>query len=609
MSEAAGGRVEGTPPAPGRDALIRAEQVRLLYANLPVGLLAGLLSASVLVSVQWRVIRHRVLWIWFTALALVSLSRYLVALRYGRRPPPAASVAAWESRFVYGTLLSGAVWGAAGLFLLPDQIPNQVFVVLVLAGMTAGGVVTYSPLARAALYFVAPALAPLTLRLLYAGGSLQLAMGMLSLLFMVMMLILVRRLYEATLGSLRLRFENSDLVAVLAREKAATEDLNRDLRREIGERARVEDGLRESEARLRSVVDNVLDGIITMDERGGLESMNAAAERIFGYTAAEVAGRHFRMLLPESERDEYEGYVEGYAVSGKQRMLGFGLEIAGLRRNGSVFPMELAVSGIVLSRKHMLIGIVRDMTERKRMELMKSRFISAVSHELRTPLTALVGSLGLLAEGVGGELSERGKSLLDIARNNTARLTRLVGDVVDLDDVQRGTLSLDLRHVNLADLASRAVEEARSLAATSGVALTGGSGLDTAPVYADSTRIIHVIDHLIANAVRFSPHEGMVEVAVEEAGGDFRVVVTDHGPGIPDNVRDRLFHVFSPLVEDSGSSLPGGAGLGLGVARAIVEAHGGSIGFDAGSGSATRFYFDLPQWHDASPDSQAEGEN
>ncbi len=590
----------------GRDDLIRAEQVRLLYANLPAGLLAGLLSALVLVSVQWDVIRHAVLGTWFGTLVLVSLGRYLLARRY-RRTVAAAAAGRWETRFAFATLLSGFVWGAVALYLMPDQVPHEVFAIVVLAGMTAGAVVSYSPVPRVALYFVAPALLPLTAYLFHAGGRLHIDMGMLSFVFMVMMLGLVHRLHETTLGSLRLRFENIDLVSVLAREKSATEDLNRDLMTEIGERARVEEGLRENEARLRAVVDNVLDGIITMDERGGLESMNPAAERMFGCTAGEVAGRHFRLLLPESERDEYEGYVESYAACGKPRMLGFGLEISGQRRDGSVFPMELAVRGVVLSRRRMLMAIVRDVTERRQIERMKSQFISTVSHELKTPLTALVGSLDLLAEGVGGDLSERGRSLLAIARNNSRRLARLIGDIIDLDAVQSGNLELDLQHVNLSEIVARAVGQAHSLAAASGATLRHVPAGGTVPVYADSARLVHVIDHLIANAVRFSPRGEMVEVSMEEVGGNARVAVTDRGPGVAASLRDGLFQAFAPWIEGSGRQPPGGAGLGLSIARVIVEAHGGSVGFEPMPGTGARFYFDLPQWHDLSPDSEAEG--
>ncbi len=606
MSEHAGpeGRAAPTGIATisGHDIRIRSEQIKLLFANLPGGLLAGLLSAALLLSVQWHVVAHAILWSWFSVLAFISLLRFVSALRYRRLAVVADRLAYWERQFAFGTLLSGITWGSAALVLLPGQIPNQVFTVLVLAGMTAGAVVSYAPLARVAMYFIIPALLPLTVRLFYSGQSLQVAMAMLSLLFMVMMRVNARRLSGATLGSLRLRFENSDLAAVLAREKTTTKDLNRELKREITERARIEEGLRESEAHLRAIVDNVRDGIITMDEHGMLDSMNAAADRMFGYSAGEVSGKHFSVFLPESEREEYDGYVEGYLASGTQRMLGFGLEVTGVRRDGSVFPMELAVSDMVIDRRRMLIGIVRDITERRGIEHMKSRFISVVNHELRTPLTALVGSLDLLVEGVGGELSQGGRSLLDIARNNTARLARLVGDIIDMDDMHSGNMKLDLRHLDLAELVTRAVEQDHSLAAASGVALTLDCGLTEAPVYADSTRLVHALDHLISNAVRFSPRPGVVEVRLEEVNGSVRISVTDHGPGVPDGLRGRLFQAFARL-EDPGTVQTGGAGLGLSIARAIVEAHGGSVGFETAPGVATSFYFDLPQWHDFVPDS------
>jgi len=589
---------DGVPSHAAYHALIHAEQVKLLYANLPGGLLAGLLNALLLLSVQWDVLAHPVLWGWFGAIAVISMFRYLLVRWYRRGPATTAGAPRQEAWFALGTALSGITWGSAGVFLFPHELANQVFVVFVLAGMTAGAVVSYSSLVRVALYFIVPALLPLTVRLFIVGQHMQFAMGMMSLLFMVLMLATARRMYDTTRNSLGLRFENSDLVAVLAREKAATEDLNRELKREIGERVRIEEGLRESEARIRAVVDNVLDGIITTDAHGVLESLNPAAERIFGYTAADMAGRHFSALMPESERDEYEDYVENYLGARKGKMLGFGLEISGQRSDGSVFPMELGISEMMLNKRRMLIGIVRDITERRKIEHMKNQFISAMSHELRTPLTALIGSLSLLAEGVAGDLSARGKSLLDIARNNTGRLARLVGNILDIDEIQSKNVKLDLQHLNLADLVAQSVEDNRNLAAASGIRLMLESGLTDAPVYGDGVRLTHVVDHLISNAMKFSPHAGVIEIGVEEAGPNIRVSVTDHGPGIPQDLRERIFQTFA-RTEFFDATSHGGAGIGLSIARALVEAHGGSIGFDTVPGVATRFYFDLPQWHDS----------
>ncbi len=583
-----------------RRSLIHAEQVRLLYANLPGGLVAGLLNALLLVSVQVSVIAHAVLWSWIAAMAVITVFRYGLVRHYRRAEGGPAAASRWEGWFAFGTALSGIAWGVGGVLLFPHELANQVFVVFVLAGMTAGAVVSYSSLVKVALYFIVPALLPLTLRLFMVGEYMQFVMGMMSLLFMVLMLATARRMYETTFNSLRLGFENSDLVDVLAREKAATEDLNRELKREIGERVRIEEGLRESEARTRAVVDNVLDGIITMDERGVLESLNPAAEHIFGSRATDMAGQHFSMLMPESERDGYEDYVDNYFGAKHGKMMGFGLEITGQRRDGSLFPMELGISEMTLDKRRMLIGIVRDITERRKIEHMKNQFISAMSHELRTPLTALIGSLDLLAEGIAGELPARGRSLLDIARNNTARLTRLVGNILDIDDIQSGNVKLDLQHLNLAALVAQTVDGNQGLAAAAGVRLVLEPGLTEAPVYGDDTRLTHVIDHLISNAIKFSPPSSRVKVRVEEDGSNIRVSVLDHGPGVPEELRGRIFQTFAH-TEFFDVTSHAGAGIGLSVARAIVEAHGGAVGFDTAPGVATRFYFDLPQWHDSAP--------
>ncbi len=585
-----------------RRSLIRAEQVRLLYANLSGGLLASLFNALLLIFVQRNVIAHSVLWMWFAAVAGITLFRYVLQRRYFAEANAAANSLRWETWFSLSTAVSGLAWGAAGVFLFPRELAHQVFVVFVLAGMTAGAVVSYSALVRMALYFVLPALLPLTVRLLFVGQSMPFAMGMMSFLFIVLMLATAQRMSVTTSNSLRLRFENSDLVAVLAREKSATEELNRELTREINERVRIEEGLRESEARMRAVVDSVLDGIITMDERGVLESMNPAAQRIFGYDAADLPGQHFSVLLPEAERDEYDGYIENYLATRKGKVLGFGLEISGQRKDRSVFPMELGISEMMLNRRRILIGIVRDITERRRVEHVKNQFISAMSHELRTPLTALIGSLSLLEEGVGDEISPNGKSLLAIARNNTSRLARLISNILDMDEFQSGTANLELQQLNLSVLVARAVEDNRSLAAASGVTLTLESIIEEAPVYADGARLTHVVDHLISNAVKFSPRPGSVEIKVEENDSNFRVSVTDHGPGIQQELREHIFQTFAQ-TEFFDTTSHGGVGIGLSIARAIVAAHGGTIGFSTVPSVATCFYFDLPQWHDSAPES------
>jgi PAS domain S-box-containing protein len=473
-----------------------------------------------------------------------------------------------------------------------------VFMIFILAGMTAGAVVSFSAVWKIGLIFVLFTLTPLSVRLFAEGRDMHLAMGAMSLLFMVLMVVISRRMYQTTLTSLQLRFENSDLVAVLAREKEATEDLNRELRHEIGERVRIEAGLRESEAHIRAVIDNVPDGIITLNEQGRLESVNPAAMRIFGYSRDEMTGSHLKTLMPESVRHEYDDYIKQHIKASTGKMVGFGLEITGQRKDGSRFPMELGISNMWLDSRRLFIGIVRDISERREVGRMKNQFMSSVSHELRTPLTSVLGSLGLLAEGVGGDLSESGKALLNIARNNVARLARLISDILDIDDILSGRLKLDFRATGLAALVERAVDDNRALASAAGVNLVLRNDTTPASVYADAERLVQSLGHLLSNALKFSPRGTTVEVSVVRHKTGIRVAVTDQGPGIPDAFRDRLFQPFSQ-AESADSGIRGGAGLGLSIAKAIIQQHAGTIGYESIPGRGACFFFDLPELHNS----------
>lgn len=582
------------------DPRLHAEQVRLLYDNLLVGLFAGILNAAILVFVQWSVIEHRVLLLWFAAIALLTVSRYVMRYAYRRTAIAPAHAGRWGRYFTVGTALSGIAWGSAGVFLFPDESSNQIFVIFVLAGMTAGAVATYSALLMAAVYFLVPALTPLIIRLFIEGHDVHLAMGVMSLIFMWMMLVVARRVYKMNLSSLEFRFTNTDLIEVLAQEKSAVEALNIELKREISERLRIERGLRESEAHIRAVVDNVLDGIITIDSDGIIESLNPAAERIFGYRAKQLIGQHFTTLIAESDRADYGDYLKKRMTADKGELVGFGLEIIGQHHGGGTFPMELGISDMWLDNRHMFIGIVRDITERKEVDLMKDRFVSAVSHELRTPLTAMLGSLGLFAEGVAGELSERGKTLLAIAHTNVERLVRLVNDILGLDDIQTGKLQLHQTPAALATLLEQVVEYGQKRARSVEVAITLKNDAPDVVVYIDGRRLRHVIDHLVSNAIKFSPHQGTVEVAAFRHGEIVRVSVTDRGPGIPVAFRDKVFQAFSQ-ADPNKYGFQEGTGLGLTIAKAIVEKHGGQIGFDTELHAGTTFYVDIPVWRGEAP--------
>ena len=577
---------------------LEAEQIRLLFTNLPLGLVAGILNAAVMVYVQRDLVDINVLVTWFGLVALLTAVRFALMFGYRRADPPPVGARRWGLAYAAGVALTGATWGSAGVLLFPDDLAHQVFTVFLLAGMTAGGVVTFYAHMWVAYLFIVPTLVPLIVRLLTDPHHITVAMGVMAILFFGLMLATARRMHLVTLTSLKLRFENGDLVENLANEKREFQTLNEELRREIGARIRIEQGLRDSEGRIRAIVDNVLDGIITMDEQGRLLSFNPAAGKIFRCAPDEMIGRHFRELLSADDRESYESLLREQTAEAGGRMLGFGLEATGLRKGDKRFPIELGVSSVALAGRRMFIAIVRDITERKQVEHMKSQFVAAVSHELRTPLTSLMGSLGLLSEGVAGEMSERGRSLLAIARSNVERLARLVADILDFDEIQSGRVLLHVKPLDLVTLVDQAVESQRVAASGRTLELVYAPGVRVATVRADRERLLHVLDHLLSNAIKFSPPKAPVSVTLDARDGHVRVAVRDLGPGVPDEFRPRVFDAFAQ-ADFVDSSHPGGTGIGLSIARAIVELHGGRIGFDSTPGAGATFWFELPQAPDA----------
>ncbi len=171
---------------------------------------------------------------------------------------------------------------------------------------------------------------------------------------------------------------------------------------DITELKNAEQALRESEARARAIVDNAVDGIITIDERGTIHSVNPATASIFGYSEVNLIGRNITMLAAQPYRSAHDRYLANYLTTNDPKIIGIGREVKGERADGQRFPMDLAVSEVVLDGDRMFVGIIRGITERKEVDRMKSKFISTVSHELRTPLTSIRGSLGLVTSGAVG---------------------------------------------------------------------------------------------------------------------------------------------------------------------------------------------------------------
>ena len=194
--------------------------------------------------------------------------------------------------------------------------------------------------------------------------------------------------------------------------------------------------LHKSEANLQAIVDNTIDGLITIDRRGIIVRYNRGCEDIFGYTAEETLGQNVSILMPLTEAHRHDGYLERYERTGEARFIGKRREVTGRHKSGRLLDIEVAIAEIKVEGDVSFTGIVRDITERKQMERIKSEFVSTVSHELRTPLTAMMGSLGLLRSGAFGDISPKAAHMIDLAHDNGTRLVTLINNILDIDKIE-----------------------------------------------------------------------------------------------------------------------------------------------------------------------------
>jgi PAS domain S-box-containing protein len=376
-------------------------------------------------------------------------------------------------------------------------------------------------------------------------------------------------------------------VATMRRQRGELKQMNATLERRVEERTRE---LIESQAvtetsrrQLAAIFDSVIEALLSVDGDGLIGNANRAAERLFGRRREELLGLKAWDLFTNVKRLPGDEGAESTART---------VEAVAKNAGGFNVPVEVTLATEALGNQHLTTLSIRDVSLWREIERLRTELLSTVGYELRTPLTSLVGAVDLV-DALGRDLPQEIRELLDIAQRNSRRLTQVVNDILDAERIQAGRLQLDLQLLDGHEAVNEAVASFAEAASARQVRLDLALPAQSLPLRADPQRLQQVLRILIDNALKFAPEGTAVTIAAERKAREVRISVLDQGPGVPAEFRDRIFQRFARAEPTGEVARPHGTGLGLAIGKAIVEQHGGAIGYESKPGN-TMFWFALP---------------
>jgi len=443
----------------------------------------------------------------------------------------------------------------------------------------------------------------------FAGHSLSLWIGvvvslMASVVVMGTLIYRSARDRQIMFGKLNESYENLE-----NRVNERTQDLaekNRELGLEIEARGRAQAALRQSEERIRSIVENVLDAIITVDSQGIVQTFNPAAEKVFGYSASEVIGNNVNLLVPEPHKDSHGRYIQRYLKTGEPRIIGATQEMFGEKKDKTLCLLEISLSEMRVGDEVGFIGILRDISERKRTQAeliaaredaekanrAKSDFLAVMSHEIRTPMNGIIGMTHLVLDS---ELTPEQRDHLNMVNYSAESLLSLINDILDFSKIEAGKLDLDCHEFRIR---GRLEETIRALAISArgkDVNLIGKISDDVPDiVIGDWGRFRQIIVNLVGNSIKFT-EQGQVSVRVDvvsrsEDEVELKCEVSDTGIGISKEMQETIFRPFTQ-ADSSTTRKYGGTGLGLAITSQLVRMMHGKIWVEGELGKGSVFHF------------------
>lgn len=399
------------------------------------------------------------------------------------------------------------------------------------------------------------------------------------------------------------------------------------------------ENLKDIALRLQSIIDTAIDGIITIDAKGNIDTINKAAAEQFGYQPQEVIGNNIKMLMPEPYHSEHDGYINRYMKTKSPRIIGVGREVTGKRKDGSHFPFRLAVSEVVLNDRIIFTGIIHDLTDVKNAEAdllqlnerleqkvvsrtneleeavndllstnrileqreqeleqllekekelneLKSRFVSMASHEFRTPLSTIMSSASLISKYTQEAHNEKREKHVNRIKSAVSNLTGILNDFLSLSKIEEGKIQIQKETIAIKPLCQLVIDEVKGLL-KDGQKIKHNHDEGFTDLFIDKHILKNVLFNLLSNAIKYSPANSTIECYSKKTSKGYEFIIKDEGIGIPENEQK---HLFTRFFRASNVENIQGTGLGLSIVKRYVDMLGGTIDFDSKGGEGTTFY-------------------
>lgn len=351
---------------------------------------------------------------------------------------------------------------------------------------------------------------------------------------------------------------------------------------------------------LKEIINSAVDGIITIDDRGEIESANPAAQKIFGYTEDEMLGNRINMLMPEPDQSLHNSYIDNYQRTGIGGIIGKGREVKGKRKDGTTFPFLLSISEINFNGQQKFTGIIHDISElkkvqdalRKEKELneLKSRFVTMASHEFRTPLSTILSSVSLIAKYPDNKDQDKRDKHIQRIKNSVENLTSVLNDFLSLSRLEEGHILLTPVELNLLTLSEDVVDEMNSMTKV-GQVIEHVCNNCNQVLTLDKNVLKNIITNLLSNAIKYSPENSTITMVSNIEDNVINISVKDQGIGIPEEDKP---HIYSRFFRAHNAGNIQGTGLGLNIVKKYIDLMNGNITFKSTENKGTTFTVFIP---------------